>query len=153
MTASTDQQAGSLRPPAAASWPLLFSAWLVATVSTLGALFLSEIMGVAPCVLCWYQRVFMFPLVLVLVSGLFPLDRRVLRYASPLVVAGWLVALFHLLLTKGYIPETMTPCTQGIPCSRIDVAWFGFLTIPMLSLLSFSAIGLALGAFYYKARQ
>jgi len=110
-------------------------------------------MGVAPCVLCWYQRVFMFPLVFVLVSGLFPLDRRVLRYATPLVVAGWLVALFHLLLTKGYIPETMTPCTQGIPCSRIDVAWFGFLTVPMLSLLSFSAIGLALGAFHYKARQ
>ena len=90
MTASTDQQAGSLRPPAAASWPLLFSAWLVATVSTLGALFLSEIMGVAPCVLCWYQRVFMFPLVFVLAAGLFPLDRRVLRYATPLVVAGGL---------------------------------------------------------------
>ena len=149
----SDQQAGSSRLPAAPSWPLLFAAWLVATVSTLGALFLSEIMGVAPCVLCWYQRVFMFPLVFVLASGLFPLDRRVLRYATPLVVAGWLVALFHLLLTKGYIPKTMTPCTQGIPCSQIDVAWFGFLTIPMLSLLSFSAIGLALGAFYYKARQ
>lgn len=153
MTGPADQHAGSLRAPAAASWPLLFAAWLVATVSTFGALFLSEIMGVAPCVLCWYQRVFMFPLVLVLASGLFPLDRRVLRYATPLVVAGWLVALFHMLLTKGYIPETMTPCTQGIPCARIDVAWFGFLTVPMLSLLSFSAIGLALGAFYYKARQ
>jgi len=126
---------------------------MVATASTLGALFLSEIMGVAPCVLCWYQRVLMFPLVFVLAAGLFPLDRRVLRYAAPLVAVGWLVALFHLLLTQGYIPETMTPCTQGIPCSRIDVAWFGFLTIPMLSLLSFSAIGLALGAFYRKAHQ
>ena len=153
MTAPTDQQAGSLRAPADASWPLLFAAWMVATASTLGALFLSEIMGVAPCVLCWYQRVLMFPLVFVLAAGLFPLDRRVLRYAAPLVAVGWLVALFHLLLTQGYIPETMTPCTQGIPCSRIDVAWFGFLTIPMLSLLSFSAIGLALGAFYRKAHQ
>lgn len=153
MTAPTDQQAGSLRAPADASWPLLFAAWMVATASTVGALFLSEIMGVAPCVLCWYQRVLMFPLVFVLAAGLFPLDRRVLRYAAPLVAVGWLVALFHLLLTQGYIPETMTPCTQGIPCSRIDVAWFGFLTIPMLSLLSFSAIGLALGAFYRKAHQ
>lgn len=44
------------------------------TVSTLGALFLSEVMGVAPCVLCWYQRIFMFPLVFVLATGLFPLD-------------------------------------------------------------------------------
>ena len=136
-----------------AGWRFLFAAWLAATVSTLSALFLSEVMGVAPCALCWYQRVFMFPLVFVLASGLFPLDRHVLRYATPLVAAGWLVALFHLLLTQGVIPETMTPCTQGIPCSRIDVQWFGFLTLPMLSLLSFSAIGLALGAFYYKARQ
>jgi disulfide bond formation protein DsbB len=139
--------------PAEAGWAFLFAAWLIATASTLGALFLSEVMEVAPCVLCWYQRVFMFPLVFVLVSGLHPLDRRVLRYATPLVAAGWLVALLHLLLTKGVIPESMTPCTQGIPCSRIDVEWFGFLTIPMLSLLSFSAIGLALGAFYRKTRQ
>jgi disulfide bond formation protein DsbB len=95
----------------------------------------------------------MFPLVFVLASGLLPLDRRVLRYATPLVVVGWLVALFHLLLTRGYIPETMTPCTQGIPCSRIDVEWFGFVTIPLLSLLSFSVIGLALAAAYYKTRQ
>jgi len=136
-----------------AGWGFLFAAWLAATFSTLGALFLSEIMDVAPCVLCWYQRVFMFPLVFVLAAGMFPLDRRVLRYAAPLVALGWLVALFHLLLTQGYIPETMTPCTQGIPCSKIDVEWFGFLTIPMLSLLSFSAIGLSLGAFYRKARQ
>jgi disulfide bond formation protein DsbB len=146
------RQAGTSDAPANAGWAFLFAAWLVAAVSTLGALFLSEIMEVAPCVLCWYQRVFMFPLVFVLGSGLFPTDRRVLRYATPLVVAGWLVALFHLLLTNGYIPETMTPCTQGIPCSRIDVQWFGFLTIPLLSLMSFSAMGLALGAFHYKTR-
>ena len=136
-----------------AAWPFLFAAWLVATISTLGALFLSEIMGVAPCVLCWYQRVFMFPLVFVLAAGLFPLDRKVVRYAAPLALAGWLVALFHVLLTKGFIPETMTPCTQGIPCSRIEIEWFGFLTLPLLSLLSFTTIGLLLGAAYYKARQ
>jgi disulfide bond formation protein DsbB len=136
-----------------APWPFLFAAWLVAAVSTLGALFLSEVMGVAPCVLCWYQRVFMFPLVIVLAVGLFPLDRKVVRYAAPLAVAGWLIALFHLLLTNGFIPENLTPCTQGLPCSRIEVVWFGFVTIPLLSLLSFSAIGLALVAAYYKARQ
>ncbi len=144
---------GSTPVPTDSGWALLFAAWLIATASTLGALFLSEVMGVAPCTLCWYQRVFMFPLVLVLAAGLFPPDRRVLRYVSPLIAAGWLFALFHLLLTKGYIPETITPCTQGIPCSRVDVEWFGFLTLPMLSLLSFSAIGLALGAFHYKTRQ
>ena len=148
-----EHQTTTPRGPADAGWTFLFAAWLIATVSTLAALFLSEVMEVAPCSLCWYQRIFMFPLVFVLASGLFPPDRRVLRYATPLVVAGWLLALFHLLLTRGYIPETMTPCRQGIPCSRIDVEWFGFVTVPLLSLLSFTAIGLALAATRFKTRQ
>ncbi len=129
-----------------AAWPFVFAAWLVAAVATLGALFLSEVVGVAPCVLCWYQRSFMFPLVLVLATGLFPLDRRVVRYAAPLAAAGWLVALYHLLLTKGIVPAAMAPCTPGVPCSEDQVAWFGFVTIPLLSLLSFTAIGAALAA-------
>ena len=139
--------------PHGAAWALVFAAWLIAAVSTLGALFLSEIMGVAPCVLCWYQRVFMFPLVFVLATGLFPADPRVVRYAFPLVVMGWLVALFHLLLTRGVVPASASPCTPGIPCSQIDIEWFGFVTIPLLSLLSFSAIGFALLSAYLKERQ
>lgn len=132
--------------PNEAVWRLLFGAWLIALVSTLGVLFVGEIMGQTPCVLCWYQRAFMFPLVLVLATGLFPLDRRVVRYAAPLVAAGWLLALYHLLLTKGVIPAGLSPCTQGVPCSEDKVAWFGFVTIPLLSLLSFTAIGAALAA-------
>jgi disulfide bond formation protein DsbB len=127
-------------------WTLVFAAWLLATTSTLGALFLSEVVGVAPCVLCWYQRVFMFPLVFVLASGLFPLDRRVFRYAFPLAIGGWLVALFHVLLTHGVIPHELSPCRSGIPCSQVEVMWFGFVTIPLLSLVSFTAIVAALVA-------
>lgn len=135
-----------------AAWLSVFAAWLVATTSSLGALFLSEVMEVAPCVLCWYQRAFMFPLAFVLAAGLFPQDRKVVRYALPLAVAGWLVALFHLLLTAGLIPETLTPCTQGVPCSRIEVQWLGFVTIPLLSLLAFTTIGLALVFTHLKTR-
>ena len=105
----SDGPASTPSDRADAGWASLFAAWLVATISTLGALFLSEVMGVAPCVLCWYQRVFMFPLVIVRAAGLFPLDRKVVRYAAPLAAAGWLVALFHVMLTKGYIPESATP--------------------------------------------
>ena len=126
------------------AWGLVFAAWLVAASSVLGALFLSEVVGIAPCVLCWYQRVFMFPLAVVLAVGLFPLDTKVVRYSIPLVAAGWLVALFHVLLTEGVIPRSLSPCVQGIPCSQVEVEWFGFVTIPLLSLLSFTAIGLAL---------
>ena len=126
------------------AWLLVFSAWLIAAMATLGALFMSEIMGFAPCVLCWYQRIFMFPLVFVLAAGLFPLDPKVLRYALPLAIGGLLVAGFHVLLTVGIIPETLAPCRQGIPCKTIQVEWFGFVTIPLLSFLAFLTINVLL---------
>lgn len=122
------------------AWTLIFAAWLVASVSTLGALFFGEVMQFPPCVLCWYQRICMFPLVLILPAGLFPLDRKVVRYALPLAVLGWLFAVFHLLLVAGVIPESIKPCTQGVPCSQTVIEWFGFLTIPLLSAVAFSVI-------------
>ena len=125
-------------------WTLVFLAWLTATLATLGALFMSEIMALAPCVLCWYQRIFMFPLVVILALGLFPFDPKVVRYALPLGVIGLAVAAFHLLLMAGYIPETLTPCRQGIPCSTVQIEWFGFLTIPLLSFLAFLTINVLL---------
>ncbi len=126
---------------------LIFAAWLVATVAALGALFMSEIMGFAPCVLCWWQRIFMFPLVLLLALGLFPFDPKVTRYALPLAAIGLVVAGFHVLLTMGIIPEDLAPCRQGIPCKTIQIEWFGFVTIPLLSFLAFLTLnGLLLAA-------
>jgi disulfide bond formation protein DsbB len=130
-TASTSHDLG---------WTFVFIGWLIATVSTLGALFLGEVMGYTPCVLCWYQRISMFPLVLILAAGLFPFDPRVVRYALPLALAGWLLAAFHWGVSSGLIPESATPCSQGVPCSVDVVSWFGFITLPMLSVLSFTAI-------------
>ncbi len=131
-------------------WALVFTAWLIAATATLGALFMSEVMAFAPCMLCWYQRIFMFPLVFVLAAGLFPFDPRVVRYALPLAIGGLLVAVYHLLLTAGFIPENLTPCRQGIPCSTVQVQWFGFVTIPLLSAVAFTAIIASLIATYFK---
>ena len=122
------------------AWTLIFVAWLIAAVSTLGALFLSEVMRLPPCVLCWYQRIFMFPLALILPIGLFPYDRKAVRYALPLAVPGGLIAIFHQLLIVGVIPESIKPCTQGVPCSEKVIEWFGWVTIPLLSLAAFSTI-------------
>jgi disulfide bond formation protein DsbB len=119
---------------------LIFIAWLIAGASTLSALFFSEIMQLPPCSLCWYQRTFMFPLVLILPIGLFPFDRKVVRYALPLAVVGWLFAVFHMLLVAGVIPEKLEPCMQGVPCSERVIDWFGFVTIPLLSVAAFSTI-------------
>ncbi len=122
------------------AWYLVFAAWLIAGVSTLGALFFGEVVKVPTCVLCWYQRIFMFPLALILPIGLFPFDRKVLRYALPLAVIGGLIALYHVLLVAGVIPETMQPCTQGVPCKQQVMVWLGFVTIPLLALLAFAGI-------------
>jgi disulfide bond formation protein DsbB len=123
---------------------MVFGAWLIATASTLGALFFGEVMELPPCSLCWYQRIFMFPMVLVLPFGLFPFDRNVVRSALPLVGGGMLLATVHVLLVEGIIPERIAPCRQGVPCSETVISWFGFVTIPLLSLLAFATIAVLL---------
>jgi len=144
----------NLPPPApTAGWTLIFLAWLVASIATLGALFLGEIMGYTPCVLCWYQRIAMFPLVLIMAAGLFPFDPRVVRYALPLALVGWVLAMFHWGVASGLIPESITPCSQGVPCSVEQIVWFGFLTLPMLSVLAFSLIIALLLITHFKASK
>ena len=121
-------------------WTIIFMCWIITSVSTLGSLFFSEIMELAPCALCWYQRIFMFPLVIIFLVGLFPFDKSIIKYALPLAIAGWGIALYHYLLYSGFIPENIQPCSQGVSCSETYLDLFGFLTIPMLSLISFSII-------------
>jgi len=121
-------------------WTILFFCWLLAALSAAGSFFFSSVMGFAPCVLCWYQRICLFPLVIILAAALFPFDRGVVRYALPLAGIGWLIALYHNLLYSGFIPKSIQPCSQGVSCTEKYIDLFGFLTIPLLSLLSFTAI-------------
>ncbi len=121
-------------------WLLLLAAWLLVTAATLGSLFFSVVMELPPCLLCWYQRMFMFPLVLVLFMGLFPFDPKVVRYAIPLSVVGTVVALYHMLLQAGVSPESAAPCSQGVSCADVDMLVFGFASIPILSLFAFGAV-------------
>ncbi len=109
-------------------------------LSTLGSLFFSEVMGLIPCELCWYQRIFMFPLAVILLLGLHPLDPRVIRYALPIAVIGLLFTLYHSLLFYGLIPESLQPCRQGISCADDSMVLFGIVPIPLLSLAAFSII-------------
>lgn len=132
-TTRTEKQAN-------ADWAILFVCWLIAGISTLGSLFFSDVMGYAPCVLCWYQRIFIYPLVLIFGAGLFSFDAGVIKYSLPLAVAGWFVALYHTLLYSGIIPKSIQPCSEGVSCTEKYIELFGFLSIPLLSLLSFTAI-------------
>jgi len=129
---------------------LLFLAFLTSLLATLGSLFFSEIMYFVPCSLCWYQRVFMYPLVFIfLISLLYP-DKNVFKYSFPLVVIGILIAIYHNLLIIGIIPERLSPCISGIPCSIDYLNYFGFITIPLLSFVAFFIICICLIAYKKK---
>ena len=135
------------------NWNILFLCWLLVSVSALGSLFFSFVMEFAPCVLCWYQRIFLFPLVLILAIGLFPFDKKVVKYALPLAIAGWLTAVYHNLLYAGFIPKSIQPCSQGVSCTEEYINLFGFLSIPVLSLLSFSTIVTLLITLYRRTSK
>lgn len=135
------------------AWAPAFLAWLIAAASVLGALFFSEVMKLAPCELCWWQRIFMFPLALILPFGLFPLDPRVVRYTLPLALVGWAFAVFHWLLVLGVIPESIRPCVRGVPCSEVSISWLGFINIPLLSVLAFSAVVALLALTHVKVSK
>ncbi len=119
---------------------LLKIAWVQALVATLGSLFFSEVMRLPPCVLCWYQRTVMYPLVWILGVGIYKKDRKVIIYALPLALIGLLIALYHNLLYYGLLAESSSPCIQGVSCTTKFFEWFGFVTIPLLSLLGFGLI-------------
>lgn len=137
---------------------IIFICWFMATFSTLGSLFFSEIMKFAPCVLCWYQRIFMFPLVIIFFVGLFSQERNsaeqsVFKYSLPLVIIGWVISIYHNLLYYHLIPESVAPCQQGISCTTVYIKWFGFLTIPLLSLTSFTIILILLLCLYLSKKN
>lgn len=123
-----------------AGFPLMFTAWVIAVVATAGSLFFSEVMHLPPCVLCWYQRIAMYPLSFIFLVGLFPLDRKALRFAWPLVISGLLISIYHNLLYYNVLSESMAPCKQGVSCTTVHIQWLGFITIPLLSLCAFMLI-------------
>ena len=138
-------------PRARLNGALPYLAWAVALVSTVGSLFFSEVMGLQPCVLCWYQRVAVYPLVFIIGTGIVMRDGRMKAYALPLCLAGLAVAVYHNLIYYGVIPEALSPCSQGVPCTERQIEWFGFVTIPLMGLASFA--GLTLCLLLYKPER
>lgn len=132
----------------------LYAAWTQSLIATVGSLYFSEIMRLPPCSLCWYQRIFMYPLVFILGVGIASSDRRVLWYALPMAVTGWLVAVYHNLLYYKIIPEGFTTCAAGVSCTSKQIEWLGFITIPLLSLAAFTVIlALLVGSAVQKGKN
>lgn len=126
--------------------------FLLALLSSVFPLIYSEIINFLPCYLCWWQRVFMIPLVFIFGSAIWYKDRKVVKYTLPILLMGGLISVYHNF--GYYFGETSSlPCdASGVSCYQRLVSEFGgYISIPMLALTSFVAlITLVLVAHFYK---
>jgi disulfide bond formation protein DsbB len=123
-------------------------ALLAAIIATCGSLYFSEVLGWIPCELCWYQRILMYPLVVILAAGILRDDRGVHWYVLPLSLTGMAVSLYHLLMTLQVIPPA--DCAGGVPCSVDYLAPYftgvwSFIRIPGLAFAAFTIISVMMG--------
>lgn len=113
--------------------------FMIALVATAGSLYLSEILRYEPCKLCWIQRIFMYPLVLLFVVASIKKDQWVYRYALPLSIIGGCFSLYHYLMQKTPLFSEGGTCGP-VPCSYDALDWFGVITVPFLALIAFVLI-------------
>ncbi|WP_337100201.1 disulfide oxidoreductase [Paenibacillus sp. YIM B09110] len=121
----------------------LFTAWAVAVLATAGSLYFSEVQHFVPCSLCWFQRIFMYPLTLLFIVAYAKGDKGIVSYALPLVAIGGGFSLYHTILQKLPHDSTLNACGP-VSCKGDYLNWFGFITIPMLALTAFIIILVAL---------
>jgi len=126
--------------------------FVVSLFASLFSMVYSEIINFAPCYLCWYQRVFMFPIVFIFASAIWYKDRKVVKYTLPMLLVGFFISVYqnfgYYFADKGTLPCDAT----GISCYQQLVYEFGgYISIPMLSLTTFFAlITIVLVAHFYS---
>lgn len=126
---------------------ILYLSWVQALVATFGSLYGSEVLGWLPCVLCWYQRIAMYPLVVIIPAGILLKDKNLPYYVLPLSLTGLLIALYQYLLQMGVFPTSLIPCSAGVSCNTRYIELFNFITLPFLSFLAFAFITLSMVIF------
>lgn len=119
---------------------ILYIAFIQALFATIGSLFFSEVLKFPPCVLCWYQRIVMYPLVPIIAIGILKKDKLLPYYVLPLSLTGLAIAFYHNLLYYNILPEAAAPCLLGVSCTTKFIEFFGFVTIPFLSMIGFAII-------------
>nr|WP_017755203.1 disulfide oxidoreductase [Calidifontibacillus oryziterrae] len=118
----------------------LFISWGAALIATLGSLYFSEVLKYIPCDLCWVQRIFMYPLVIVLGVAIVKKDYKIYRYVLPLSIVGGIISIYHYLIQKVPFFAANANTCGVVPCTGEYINWLGFITIPMLALIAFIII-------------
>ncbi len=119
---------------------VVWVAWAQALVATLGSLYFSEVMLLTPCMLCWYQRIAMYPLSVMLAVAALRRDLAVRRYAFPLALIGASIAAYHYLLERFPTVLSSGACSAGVPCTTVWVWQFHYISIPFMALSGFALI-------------
>jgi disulfide bond formation protein DsbB len=122
----------------------LLLSWLAAVIATLGSLYFSEVLNFIPCTLCWYQRIFMYPLAIILGIAFYRNDQGIFRYTLPLSIIGMIISGYHIALQKIPYLQQFEMCKSGVPCSKDYLNWLGFITIPMMAFTAFTIITISL---------
>jgi disulfide bond formation protein DsbB len=133
---------GPLRWIRSAIWGYeLWLAFAVSAIATGGSLFFSEVAHYVPCELCWFQRIFMYPLSIVTLLAAIWNDHRVARYLLPLPVIGAGFSIYHVLIEEGVVTQSQT-CLVSAPggCATKWIDEFGYVTIPVLALTGFALV-------------
>ena len=113
-------------------------AFIIASIAMLGSLFYSNYAGFTPCILCWYQRIFMYSVAILLGLGLIKKDEKIIDYSLTFAVIGLIISIYHnYIYFKGL---HATVCTAADSCITPYVTEFGYITIPMMALTAFSLV-------------
>ncbi|OGN02917.1 MAG: hypothetical protein A2655_02580 [Candidatus Yanofskybacteria bacterium RIFCSPHIGHO2_01_FULL_43_42] len=118
-------------------------AFLVALTATLGSLFYSQIMGFEPCELCWFQRIFMYPLVILFGIALYKKQDHIIDYTLSLAVVGGAISLYHNYIyyyKKGLAANCQLAGIDVVSCIKLYISEFGYITIPLMALTAFALI-------------
>lgn len=135
------------------SWVFLQLSFGLSLIACLGSLFFSNVMKLPPCELCWYQRIAMFPIPVIIAVGIFIKDKKCAIYSLILGMIGFLTSLYHNLLYWKIIPESISPCTADLSCTSKQIEILGFITIPLMSLAVFSTIIFLIFRFLKSIKQ
>ncbi len=114
-------------------------------IATMGSLYYSEVMDLTPCLLCWYQRIFMYPIPLVTIAGRLAGVKNLGKFIAALVIPGLAIAAYHVYLQAFQIENVIFgSCAVATPCQEVQYALGGVFTIAVQSLIAFTLIGTSL---------
>ncbi|MBU8880116.1 disulfide bond formation protein B [Bacillus sp. FJAT-29790] len=132
---------------------LLFVSWAASVVAMFGSLYFSEIRQYEPCLLCWYQRILMYPFVIILGIAVVRKDYRIGIYSMALSAIGACISLYHYAIQKvAFFADYAASCGR-VPCTGQYINWLGFITIPFLALIAFLIIFICSYFLWKKSKE